>query len=244
MGREHLSSQFHVELAEIRSLLLAMGGKVEQMMVDAIRSLVARDCPLAENTIAQGLHITSLEREIDGKCLLLLARRQPAARDLRFVTLSLKIVTDLERIGHQCASIAAQALVLSQEVPLKPYVDLPLLAETANYSLKRALDAFVCGNAELAAKVCSDDGQVDALSEQIQRGLLTFIMENPHAVPRALRINSVSKHLERIADHATNIAEMVIFMVEGKDVRRGARQARWHELLHDKPTTTCNGTIY
>ena len=222
MVREHMSSQFHAELGEIRALLLEMGGEVELMTVNAVRSLVERDSTLAEKTIARGKTINALEVAIDRKCLQLLARRQPAARDLRFVTLALKIVTDLERIGDHGARIAEHALVLNRELPLEPYLGLPLLAGNANSAVRHALDAFVNANTELAEKVCRDDFQIDRLNEQLQRELLSFMVNDASAVPRAMRMNSVAKFLERIADHDTNIAEMVIFMVEGKDIRHAA----------------------
>jgi phosphate transport system protein len=222
----HMSSQFDAELTEIRARLLEMGGKVELMIANSMRSLVERDSELAGRTIASDAEVNAMEIEIDRKCLHILARRQPAARDLRFVTLALKIVTDLERIGDQCASIAKHALELNREAQLKPYIDLPRMAEAANNALRDALDAFVRGDAPTAVKVCHEDHLVDELNEQLQRELLTFMMENPATVGRAMRINSISKYLERIADHATNIAEMVIFMVEGKDVRHTATGAK------------------
>jgi len=222
----HMSSQFDAELNEIRARLLEMGGKVELMIANSMRSLVERDSELAGRTIASDAEVNAMEIEIDRKCLHILARRQPAARDLRFVTLALKIVTDLERIGDQCASIAKHALELNREAQLKPYIDLPRMAEAANNALRDALDAFVRGDAPTAVKVCHEDHLVDELNEQLQRELLTFMMENPATVGRAMRINSISKYLERIADHATNIAEMVIFMVEGKDVRHTATGAK------------------
>ena len=219
MGKDHTSSQFDVELNDIRARLLEMGGKVELMIANSMKSLVERDSELAERTIAFDREINAMEIEIDEKCLHILARRQPAARDLRFVTLVLKIVTDLERIGDQCASIARNALELNREAQLKPYIDLPLMADTVNNAVREALDAFVRGDAPTAVQVCRDDRIVDELNEQLQRELLTFMMEDPATIGRALRINSISKYLERIADHATNIAEMVIFMVDGKDIR-------------------------
>jgi phosphate transport system protein len=219
MQKDHLSSQFDAELATIRGRLLEMGGKVELMIVNAMKSLVERDSALAERTIAFDAEINAMELEIDRLCLHILARRQPTARDLRFVTLALKIVTDLERIGDQCASIARHALELNAQPQLKPYIDLPRMAEAANAAVKDALDAFVRGDAETAARVCREDRVVDQLNQQLQRELLTFMMEDPSTAGRALSINSVSKFLERIADHATNIAEMVIFMVEGRDIR-------------------------
>jgi len=212
-------TQFDTDLNEIRSLLLEMGGKVEKMITDAMKALVERNSDLAVSTIAYDHEINRLEVEIDERCLEVLALRQPTARDLRFITLALKIVTDLERIGDQCVAVAKRALELNQEPPLKPYIDLPRMAHWAAVMVKEALDAFVSGDDELALKVCTDDQFVDDLNEQIQRELLTFMMEEPETISRAIKINYISKCIERIADHATNIAEMVIFMVKGKDIR-------------------------
>jgi len=219
MEREHFSKQFDTELNDIREKLLEMGGKVELMIANALLALVERNTELAEETIAFDHEINRLEMEIDERCLEVLARRQPAARDLRFITLALKIVTDLERIGDQCANIAKRVIELNQEPTLKPYIDLPRMAQAASTMVKEALDAFVRGDENLAIKVCEDDQVVDDLNEQIQRELLTFMMGDPTTISRAIRINHVSKCLERIADHATNVAEMVIFMVKGKDIR-------------------------
>ena len=219
MEREHFSKQFDTELNDIREKLLEMGGKVEVMLANAMQSLVERDTELAEKTIAFDHEINRLEMVIDEKCLEVLARRQPAARDLRFITLALKIVTDLERIGDQCANIAKRAKELNLEPSLKPYIDMPRMAQAASDMVKEALDAFVRGDEALAIKVCEDDQFVDDLNEQIQRELLTFMMGDPSTITRAIKINHVSKCLERIADHATNVAEMVIFMVKGKDIR-------------------------
>jgi len=219
MEREHFSKQYDAELNEIRSKLLEMGGKVEAMIADAMKSLVERDTELAERTIKFDHHINHLEMEIDERCLQVLATRQPAARDLRFITLALKIVTDLERIGDQCRNIAIRARELNEEPPLKPYIDLPRMAAAAATMVKEALDAFVRGDDELAIKVCKDDQFVDDLNDQIQRELLTFMMGNPATIARAMKVNHISKCLERIADHATNVAEMVIFMIKGKDIR-------------------------
>ncbi len=219
MEREHFSRQYDEELKTIRSKLLEMGGKVEFMLGDAMRSLVERDTELAEMTIAFDHTINALEMDIDSRCLEVLALRQPAARDLRFITLALKIVTDLERIGDQCANIAKRARELNDEPPLKPYIDLPRMSAWAGKMVTDALDAFVRGDAVLAEQVCRDDNFVDQLNDQIQRELLTFMTEDPRTITRAIKITYISKCLERIADHATNIAEMVIFMVKGKDIR-------------------------
>jgi len=219
MEREHFSKQYDAELNNIREKLLEMGGKVELMINDSLKALVERDSALADKVIVYDHEINRLEMLIDEKCLEVLALRQPAARDLRFITLALKIVTDLERIGDQCRNIGKRVKELNEEPPLKPYIDLPRMATWAGVMVKEALDAFVRGDDQLALKVCSDDNFVDDLNEQIQRELLTFMMADPSSISRGIKINYISKCLERIADHATNVAEMVIFMVKGKDIR-------------------------
>lgn len=219
MEREHIIKQYDAELNEIRALLLRMGGKVEVMISNSIKALVDRDSELADRTIISDHEVNHLEVVTDEKCLEVLARRQPAARDLRFLTLALKIVTDLERIGDQCVSVCNRVSELNEEPPLKPYIDLPRLAEAARSMVREALDAFVRGDDALAIRVCENDQMADDLNYQIQRELLTFMMEDPTTISRAMKLNYISKCLERIADHATNVAEMVIFMVKGKDIR-------------------------
>jgi phosphate transport system protein len=219
MEREHISAVFDAELNDLKQSILVMGGKVELMIANSVKSLVDRDTALAERTVAMDHEINTAEVSIDERCLELLALRQPAARDLRFITIALKIVTDLERMGDQCANIAKRAREINEEPPLKPYIDIPRMAHRAEMMVKEALDAFVRGDAELAIKVCKDDSFVDELNIQIQRELLTFMIEDPTTISRAMKLNYISKSLERIADHSTNIAEMVIFMVKGKDIR-------------------------
>jgi len=219
MEHEHISSVFDIELSELRQSILVMGGKVELMISNSVKSLVERDTPLAEHTIALDHEVNAAEVSIDERCLELLALRQPAARDLRFITIALKIVTDLERMGDLCANIAKRTLELNEEPPLKPYIDIPRMAHWAEVMVKEALDAFVRGESDLAVKVCKDDNFIDDLNIQIQRELLTYMIEDPTTISRAMKLNYISKSLERIADHATNVAEMVIFMVKGKDIR-------------------------
>ena len=219
MERQHISAAFDAELHDLRQRILTMGGLVELMIADSVRALVERDTPLAERIIALDHEVNTHEVAIDEKCLELLARRQPAARDLRFITLALKIVTDLERIGDQCANIAKRSRELNTEAPLKPYIDIPRMAQRAAGMVKEALDAFVRGDDELAIKVCQDDQMVDDLNQQIQRELYTYMVEDPATISRAMKLTYIAKYLERIADHATNIAEMVFFMVKGKDIR-------------------------
>lgn len=219
MERQHISAAYDAELHDLRQRLLTMGGLVEVMIADAIKALVERDTPLAERVIAQDHQVNGHEVAIDEKCLELLALRQPAARDLRFITLALKIVTDLERIGDQCANLAKRVREINTEPPLKPYIDIPRMAQWAALMVKEALDAFVRSDDEMAIKVCQDDQLVDELNQQIQRELYTYMLEDPSTISRAMKLTYISKSLERIADHATNIAEMVIFMVKGKDIR-------------------------
>jgi len=215
----HLVASYDADLKELKQQILTMGGLVEKMISDAVRSLIERDSELAERIIAMDHQVNGYEVTIDEKCLELLALRQPTGRDLRFITLALKIVTDLERIGDKCANMAKRARQLNQEPPLKPYVDIPRMAHWVEVMVKEALDAFVRGDDELAIKVCKDDQMVDDLNQQVQRELYTYMIEDPATISRAMRLTYISKSLERIADHATNIAEMVIFMVKGKDIR-------------------------
>lgn len=219
MERQHISTAFDIELNDLKQSILVMGGKVELMIANSVKSLVDRDTALAERTIALDHEVNTAEVTIDERCMELLALRQPAARDLRFITMALKIVTDLERMGDQCANIAKRAREINSEPPLKPYIDIPRMAHRAETMVKEALDAFVRGDAELAIRVCKEDSFVDELNIQIQRELLTFMIENPMTISLGMKLNYISKSLERIADHATNIAEMVIFMVKGKDIR-------------------------
>lgn len=219
MERQHASHAFDMELNDVRESLLKMGGIVESMIADSVRSLIERDDALADSVISRDHRVNGLEVSIDEKCLEILARRQPAARDLRFITLALKIVTDLERIGDQCTNFAKRVKELNLEPPLKPYIDIPRMAKQASLMVTDALDAFVRSDDRLALKVCRDDQLVDDLLQQVQRELFTYMIEDPKTISRALRLIYVSKYIERMADHATNIAEMVIFMVKGKDIR-------------------------
>src|SRR3990167_8017388 len=209
----------HEELDALKQTLLAMGGLVEEQIRRVMRALIERDNDLAREVVERDRQVNAYDVEIDEKCVELLALHQPAAGDLRFLTTAMKIVTDLERIGDQAVNIAQRAIELGREPQLKPYVDLPRMAERAQRMVKESLDAFVGRDAALARRVCAEDAEVYALKEQIFRELLTFMMEDPKTIPRAIRLILISRFLERIADHATNIAEMVIYMVESKMVR-------------------------
>ena len=214
-----MQRHFHEELDGLKQTLLAMGALVEDQIRRVMRALVERDDVLARDVIERDHQVNAYDVEVDEKCVELLARYQPAASDLRFLTTAMKIVTDLERIGDQAVNIAQRALELNREPQLKPYIDLPRMADRAQRMVKESLDAFVARDTALARQVCAEDAEVDALKEQIFRELLTFMMEDPRTVSRAIRVILISRFLERVADHATNIAEMVIYLVEGKMVR-------------------------
>ena len=214
-----MQRHFHEELDALRQTLLAMGGLVEDQIRRAMRALLERDDALAQEVIDRDRQVNTYDVEVDEQCVELLALHQPTAGDLRFITTAMKIVTDLERIGDQAVNIAQRVLELNRDPQLKPYIDLPRMADKAQRMVKESLDAFVAGDTALARQVCGEDAEVDALKEQIFRELLTFMMEDPRAIPRAIRIILISRFLERVADHATNIAEMVVYLVEGKMVR-------------------------
>ena len=214
-----MQRHFHEELEGVKHTLLAMGGLVEDQIRRAMKALLERDDALAQEVIDRDRQVNTYDVEIDEQCVSLLALHQPAAGDLRFITTAMKIVTDLERIGDQAVNIAQRVLELNREPRLKPYIDLPRMAERAQRMVKESLDAFVARDTALARRVCGEDAEVDALKEQIFRELLTFMMEDPRTIPRAIRVILISRFLERVADHATIIAEMVVYLVEGKMIR-------------------------
>ena len=216
---EHTSRNYEMELQDLKEKLLLLGGMVEEMIALAMKSLLGRDPELARRVIASDPRADATEMDVDHLCLHILALRQPAASDLRFIATALKIVTDLERIGDLAVNIAERAIELSEEPPLKPYIDIPRMAQAAADMVRQALDAFVTRNPDQARAVLAADDAVDDLNVQLFRELLTYMIEEPRNVTRALRITFISKYLERIGDHATNIAQMVIFMCEGRDVR-------------------------
>jgi len=196
-----------------------MGGLVEDQIGQSINALVSRDAALAEAIIDRDHEVNRMDVEVDDLSVRLLALYQPAAKDLRFITTALKITTDLERIGDMAVNICERALELMREAPLKPYIDIPRMAEIARRMIHESLDAFVREDTGLALKVCEDDEEVDDLNSQVCRETVSFMIEDPRTINRAMKICAISKYLERIADHATNIAEMVVFLVKGKSIR-------------------------
>jgi phosphate transport system protein len=223
--KSHTDLQYEAELRTLRERLILMGAKVEEMLVSAMKSLIDRDSELAERTMERDREINRLEVEIDERCLRVLARRQPVASDLRFITTALKFTTDLERIGDSAVNICERVRELNEEPPLKPYVNLSDMAEATQAMLREALDAFVEADADRAQAVIERDSTVDAYYAQIFRELLTYMMENPRNIYRCTRAQSIAKYLERIADHTTNLAELVVFMTRGHDIRHPKSRA-------------------
>lgn len=219
MTEGHISTHFDRELDELKSMLIYEGGLVERAIRDAIKALVERNSELAQKVITDDDIVNAKEVKIDEFCIRLLALRQPAAKDLRFITMAIKINYDLERIGDMAVNICERVLELNEEPQLKPYIDLPRMAAIAQQMVRESLDAFVREDVALAWKVTQDDAPVDQLHDQIFRELLTFMMQDMKNISRATRLLFISKYLERMADHAVNIAELVIFMVEGKIIR-------------------------
>jgi phosphate transport system protein len=210
---------FDDELKSLKEKILRMGGIAEEQVQGSLRALIARDSDLARKIIENDRRVNALDVEVDEDCLRLLALQQPTARDLRFITTAMKISTELERISDLAENICERAIELNEEPQLKPYIDIPRMANWSLRMVKEALDAFVTGDASLARKVCTDDDFVDDLTHQLFRELLSFMLENPQTITRAIRITFIAKYLERIADHATNVAELVVYMVEGKIIR-------------------------
>ena len=219
MPSTHTDKAFEQDLRDLRERLLAMGAKVETLIANSVRALTDRDSALAENVIKSDKDVNRLEVEIDDLCRRILALRQPAASDLRLITTALKIVTDLERIGDLAVNIAERAKDLNEAPPLKPYVDTPRLAELAQQQVKKALDAFVSSDVAKAEVVLKEDEHLDALYLKIFNELLGYMMEDSKNIRRATALMFIAKHLERIGDHAMNVAEMVVYMVRGKDIR-------------------------
>lgn len=214
-----MERHFDGELKALRESLIYMSSLAEEAIAKATKALVDRNIELAEEVIRQDNAIDELEIEIDKQCLRLLALRQPIAIDLRFISSAMKINGQLERIGDEAVNIAERALGLLKEPRLKPLIDIPRLAVMAQEMVKDSINSFINKNADLARSVCKRDDEVDALNTQIFRELLTYMMEDQATISRAIQLIFTARHLERIADHATNIAEDVVYIVLGSDIR-------------------------
>ena len=241
-----MERQFDEQLKELREQLLAMGSLAETMIVKSVRALVERSEALVQEVFAHEEEMDQRCIENDDRCFTLLALRQPMASDLRFIAAGIKINSDLERIGDLAVNIAQATTFIMSQPLLKPLIDIPRMAQLCQEMVKKSLDAFVARDTELAMLVIESDDAIDRLRDQVFRELLTYMMSDPTTVPRALDLILVARHLERIADHATNIAEDVVYIVRGEDIRergdkeirKGLRRAAEHQKsasIHDHP---------
>jgi phosphate transport system protein len=210
---------FDEELDLLKQKLLLMASLAESMIFKAVKSLTDRDESRFEEVNQAEEKVNHLQIEIDDLCLKLLATQQPMATDLRFITSAMKINGELERIADMAVNITQCAAILIKQPQLKPLIDIPRMADMTQKMVKDTLDAFISRNVELARSVLTRDDEIDGLKEQIFRELLTFMLSDQSTIPRALELILVSRHLERIGDHATNIAEDVIYLTQGKDIR-------------------------
>ncbi len=214
-----MARHFDKDIEEIKDLLLRMGAKVEHSIAHSIRALLERDTLMAEEVIERDDEIDRMEVEIDQRTIELIAKMQPAAVDLRFVATIMKITPELERIADLAQDVCERVIELNREPQLKPVTQLPQLAESAQKMVREALDSFVRGDADLARSVIRQDDIADALTEDSFRALLTYMLENPRNISPAIRLTFIGKYFERMADGATNICEMVVYLVEGKMIR-------------------------
>ena len=221
---------FDEELKVLKEKLLEMASRAEEQIALAIRALKDREEKLACQVLEREAAINLLDIEIDEMSMRLLALRQPMAADLRFITSAMKIGSDLERIGDLAVNIAERTIDLLKHPQLKPLIDIPRMAEMAQEMVRDALNAFIAGDDRLAQEVCRRDDEVDQLNNQVFRELLTYMMQDSGTIPRAVDLILVGRHLERIADHATNIGEDVIYMTRGKTIKHHAEEGREAQL--------------
>ncbi len=210
---------FDEELKILREMVLKLCSMVENAILDSVKSLTDRNSDLAKEVIERDHMINALEVEIDEECIRLIALRQPVAKDLRFITTAMKITTDLERMGDLAVNIAERSIELNEEPMFKPYVNIPQMAEIAQGMVRDSIDAFVRGCTNVPYDVINKDDEVDELTVKNFNELLEYMISDPKIIPIAIKRTYVAKYLERIADHATNIAEMVIYMCKGKIIR-------------------------
>ncbi|MGK2856626.1 MAG: phosphate signaling complex protein PhoU [Thermoanaerobaculia bacterium] len=214
-----MKRHFDQDFDQLRELMLRMGAMAEDAIAQSIRSLVERDSTIAERVIALDDEIDKLELEADQLTMELIAKMQPAASDLRMVVTAMRITPELERIADLAQDVCERAIELNREAPLKPLIVIPRLAQIAQEMVRQAIDAFVRQDADLAREVIMRDDYVDELNEHSFRELLTYMLEDSRNISRAIRLTFCGKYFERIADSATNIAEMVVYLVDGRIVK-------------------------
>jgi len=214
-----MERQFDQELNTLKENLLKMASLAEEAIAKSIKALVERDSTLAQEIIDRDSEINLLEIEINNQCLKLLALKQPMAVDLRFITSAMKIISHLERIADQAVNISQRTLELIKQPLLKPLIDIPRMAELAQEMVRTSIDSLVNKDSLLAKRIGKRDNLVDDLNDQIFRELLTYMIEDPRTIKRAIELILVGRHLERIADLATNISEEVVFILNGKNIK-------------------------
>lgn len=217
-----IRTTFHKKLREIQDEVLVMGSMVEKAITSSVKALRGRELALARQVVTDDLKVNQKRFEIEEKCIQLVATQQPMASDLRTIISVLNIISEIERIGDHAEGIAKIVLMIGDEPPLKPLIDIPRMAEKTTDMLHRSLDAFVKGDADAARKIATEDDEVDNLYDQVFRELLTFMAEDPKTITRATRLIWVAHNLERSADRVTNICERVVYMVTGKMEEIGA----------------------
>ncbi len=210
---------FDDELKELRQNILKLGCMVENAIRDSVKALVERDSELAREVVHRDHLVNALDVKIDEECVRLVALRQPMASDLRLITTAMKITTDLERMGDLAVNIAERAIELNEEPQLKPFVNIPKMAEISQSMVRDSLDSFVTGCSRLPYEVIKRDDEVDDLTVKNFEELLSFMLQDPKNIHLAVKRTYIAKYLERIADHATNICEMIIYMCKGKMIR-------------------------
>ena len=215
---QHTIKRFDEELDKLKELVLTMGGLVERAIGNSVQSLLEQDEALAKSTIAQDDEINDLEIQCDEMIRDILVRRQPAASDLRFILGTIKVVTDLERMGDLAAGIS-KAMLNAQSNPPKNFSNLDIMGEKVQKQVKRTLNALSRGDTDLSMKVIDKDQGVDKLYKRMYREMLTYMLEDPREISSSIVVSNVAKNLERISDHATNISEMVVYMARGHDIR-------------------------
>jgi len=218
----HTSLHYEQELSEIKDGIIYLGVLTEKAIQGAMKSLLTRNSDLAAQIIQDDKEIDRLDEELEEKCIRILALRQPAAIDLRFIATAIKVTGHLERIGDMAVNIAEKAIMLNKEPQLKPYIDLPRMADIVAEMIKDSLNALINSDLEMAEKVQQQEQVVDEINEQIFRELLTFMMEDTKTIHRAILLMQISKNIERVADHIKGVADMVIYLVTGRSVRHQA----------------------
>lgn len=219
-----MQRHFDQDLQKLKEMVLTMASHAQNSVTNGIKALTTRDDELARRVKQDDTVLDQLEKEIDEMAINLLALKAPLASDLRLITIAMKISHDLERVGDEATTISRRALELNREPQLKPYIDIPRMAEMALDMLKSAIDSFVNRDAAKARSIIPRDKDVDELNKQLHRELVSFVIENPATITRALNLMVISKSIERIADHATNVAEEVVYAYEARDIRHEKSQ--------------------